>query len=306
MVCRTASVQRAADKTTHAADQVKKLETMLEQQAADNKAKFYAEIDGHLADAKITDAREIAYNSDIKTEYTSQFSLDKIAEVVTSALNAAIKATDPTVPNAATSKDAIAAYADVVNSVAEAAKSSSQSASSLSFSMNRLSPGMFAFLYATSVNIQDDETFGSEAVTTTAIYYRMMESLDDLRNEAKFGSAVIDAANLLHWKTLQAALTDDVASGKLTVDDWTKKDAAYSQAIAIIQKRLDDAKFDTGKNLVLALGDGFGKTLDHSFQKGSPETQAVVKSSIQRLETRGDEFSAIVKTSRERLAASYF
>lgn len=71
---------------------------------------------------------------------------------------------------ASMSPEAIDAYTDVVNAVAEAAKSSSTAAASLAFSMNRLAPGTIAFLFASSINIQDDETFGKEAVTTTAIY----------------------------------------------------------------------------------------------------------------------------------------
>ena len=81
------------------------------------------------------------------------------AAVVISALKVAMLATDPTVLNAATSPAAIAAYTDVVNTVAEAAKSSSTSSASMSFSMNRLSPGMYAFLYASSVNIKDEDTY---------------------------------------------------------------------------------------------------------------------------------------------------
>lgn len=306
MACTSGSVQTVADKTVAAKQQIDKLQTMLQKQETANKEKFYTEINSHLADARITDAKELSYNSDIKTEYTSEFSLDKIAAVVTSALKAAVAATDPTVPNAATSPAAIAAYTDVVNTVAEAAKSSSTSAASLSFSMNRLSPGMYAFLYASSVNIKDEDTFGSEAVTSTAIYYRMMQSIDDVKNQAKFGEAIIDANNLLKMKTLQAALTDDLALGSIDIDEWTKKDAAYSAAINTIQKRLDDAKFDTTKPLVLAVEHGFGATVSHSFANGSAANQEVVRSAIQRLSAKGEVCKVVIETSKARLASVYY
>jgi len=306
MACTSGSVQKVADKTVAAKAQIDKLQAMLQAQEAANKTKFYADIDSHLADAKIKDAREVAYNSDIKTEYTSEFSLDKIAAVVTSALKAAVAATDPAVPNAATSPAAISAYADVVNTVAEAAKSSSTSAASMSFSMNRLSPGMYAFLYASSVNIKDVDTFGSEAVTSTAIYYRFMQSIDDIKNQAKFGEAIIDANNLLKMKTLQAALTDDLASDKIDIDEWTKKDAAYSAAIKVIQKRLDDGKFNTAQPLVLSVEHGFGAPVSHSFTNGSAVNQAVVRAAIQKLSAKGEAYKVVIETSKARLASVYY
>ena len=81
MACNSGSVQSVADKTVAAKNQIDKLQTMILAQEADNKARFYAEIEGHLKDAGVTDARELSYNSDVKTEYTSEFSLDKIAAV---------------------------------------------------------------------------------------------------------------------------------------------------------------------------------------------------------------------------------
>lgn len=306
MACTSGSVQTVADKTVAAKAQIDKLQSMIKQQESVNKATFFDAISTHLADAKVTDARELAYNSDIKTEYTSEFSLDKIAAVVTSALKAVVAAQDPTVKLPAISSDAIAAYTDVVNTVAEAAKSSSTASASLSFSMNRLSPGMFAFLYATSTSIKDADTFGTEAVTTTAIYYRFMQSIDDVKNEAKFGEAVIDARNLLNMKTVQAALTDDLAAGKINIDEWMKKDDAYSQAVDRIQKRLDAAKFDTAKPLMLTREAGFGVSVQHSFATGSTVNQEVVRAAIQRLSTMGAAYKVVIEKSNARLAGVYY
>ena len=306
MACTSGSVRTVADKTVAAKAEIAKLQKMLEGQNEAHKETFFADIESHLAAANLKDAREISYNSDIKTEYTSEFSLDKIASVVTSALKALAAAKDPSVGLPATSPEAIAAYTDVVNTVAEAAKSSSTSAASLSFSMNRLSPGMYAFLYATSVSIEDEDTFGTEAVTSTAIYYRFMQSIDDIKNEAKFGAAIIDARNLLNLKTLQAALTDDLASGKITIEDWGKKDAAYSAAIATVQKRLEDSRFDVSKQFVLGVEQGFEAPISHSLSEGSTANQKVVRAAIQRLSAKGKEYSGIVETSEARLARSYY
>ena len=140
------------------------------------------------------------------------------------------------------SPQAVEAYVDVVNSVAEAAKSSSAISTSLSFAMNRLAPGMFVFLYVTSISIKDADTFGTESVTTTAIYYRMLQSIDDVKNEAAFVESIIDARSLISMKTLQAALVDDLASDKINLDEWNRKDDAYSHGVMKIEARLAAAK----------------------------------------------------------------
>ena len=72
MACRTPSVERVADKTAKAKEQIDKLETMIKAQESSNKATFYHQIDSHLESAKIDDARETDYQANIKTEYTSK------------------------------------------------------------------------------------------------------------------------------------------------------------------------------------------------------------------------------------------
>ena len=306
MACTSGSVKTVAEKNVAAAKAIEKVQAMLEAQENVNKTKFFSNIDAHLTDANVADARQISYNSAIKTEYTSEFSLDEIAAVVTTAVKAAVAATNPAVPTAAASPAALNAYADVVNAVAEAAKSKSTAAANISFSMNRLFPGIFVFLYATSVNIEDDDTFGTEGVTSTAIYYRFMESIDDVQNTTKHGAAFIDAKNLLNMKKLQAALTDELASGEITIDEWTKKDAAYSKAVKTIQDRLDAHKFDSKTDLVLEAMDGFGAPVQHSFTTGSVESQEIVRTAIQKLSEKGELYKDVIETSRARLASHYY
>lgn len=306
MTCTSGSVETAAAKTVAAKAQIDSLLAMLKKDDETARKYFYGSIDLHLKDAKIADARELSYNSDIKTEYTSEFSLDKIVGVVTSALKAVAAAQDPASPSPAMSPQAIAAYTDVVNSVAEAAKSSSTSAASLAFSMTRLSPGLFSFLYATSVNIKDVDTFGTEAVTSTEIYYRFMQSIDDVKNQSAFGNAIIDAQNLKHMKEIQAALTDDLGNGKIDIDVWTKKDAAYDAAVKKIQQRLKDEHFDLDKPHVLLRANGFGVPVEHSFVTGSLVTQQVVRASIQKLSAMGSAYKKVIEISEKRLASKYY
>lgn len=254
MACTSGSVEKVAKNHSNAAAQVKQLEDSLQAKADVYKTAFYDDIAKHLADAKITDAKEIEYAFNMKTEYVSEFSLDKIAAVVVAALNAVVAAKDPTSPTPGMDKEAIEAYAAVVNTVAEAAKSNSQSASSMSFSMTRLAPGIYAFLQAKSTNILDEDTFGSEAVSSTAILYRIMQSIDDIKNQAKFGLAVLDAQNLLDMKALQVGLTARLGSGQIDIDTWIKLDGKYEGIIQELKDRLAQHGWEekTGDTLDLA------------------------------------------------------
>lgn len=306
MTCTSGSVQTVADKTTAAKDQIDKLIQMLKDGDSKNKAYFMDQITNHLQSAGIKDARQITYSSDIKTEYTTEFSLDKIANVVTSALKAAAAAQDPKCKSPAMSPEAIAAYTDVVNTVAQAAKSSSTSSSSLAFSMTRLSPGLFSFLYATSVNIKDEDTFGSEGVTSTSIYYYFAESIDDVKNQAAFDNSLIDAKNLKNMKELQASLTDQLANGLIDIDTWTKLDDKYDAAVNKIQERLAKDGFNLNAPLVLLATDGFGMPLEHSFTDGSLVAQKIVRNSILKLSKMGETYRPAIEKSESRLADNYF
>lgn len=305
MACRTASVERVADKTVKAKEQIDKLQSMIESQEEANKARFYKQIDEHLASAKLNDAREISYTSNIKTEYTSEFSLDKIAGVVTMALKAAKAATNPAYPQAPTSPEAIDAYADVVNSIAEAAKSSSSSAASMAFSMNRLAPGTIAFLYASSINIQDDETFGSEAVTTTAIYYRLMESPRDVELSAALDATRIRvAADLETYKkfiALQAALVDSLADGKITFESYLVLDDKYAKKAAELEKRVKDgtppAKLAKGVTPEIISMEDAGLSVDH---------KKLVLSAVEKLSGMGNIYNSVVQRNRSRIENGYY
>jgi hypothetical protein len=165
---------------------------------------------------------------------------------------------------------------------------------------------LFAFLYATSINIKDADTFGTEAVTTTAIYYRFMESIDDVKQGVTFDKALIDAKNLLSMKTLQAALTDELASGQINIDEWMKKDDAFSIAVKRIEDRLAADKFDTAKPLMLMREVGFGAPVRHSFATGSAVNQEVVRAAIQRLSAMGAAYKLVVDKSNQRLASVYY
>lgn len=300
MACRTPSVERVVDKTAKAKEQIDKLEAMIKSQEAANKLNFFNQIDAHLASSNLTDARQIDYNSYIKTEYTSEFSLDKIAEVVTSSLNAAKTLTNPAITNPAMSPAAIDAYVDVVNTIAEAAKSSSTAAASVSFSMNRISPGMFAFLFASSMNIQDNETFGMEAVTTTAIYYRLVQSIQDLKLQGEFDAAKIEIELNLQsfrkFKTLQVALIDQLGNNQNDIGTYEKLDAFYSKKVEELRSKMGTTRELGPVKMFMAM----------SKETGADVHQKLVKSAIKRLSAMGDRYRGVIETARERIESSYF
>ncbi|MEM8824191.1 MAG: hypothetical protein AAGF30_11315 [Pseudomonadota bacterium] len=308
MACRTPSVDRAAEKTKDAASAIDKLEKMLKDRAGSKKEEFFAQIDQNFAAAKIDDAVQVEYSMDIKTEYSHEFSLDKVAGVITAVLNAAAEATKASVaPSPPLTPEALEAYTDVVNNVAEAARSSSDTASSMSFSMTRIGRGMFAFLYATSINIHDEETFGTEAVTSTAIFYRLMQSIQDAKNQEKFESAQIYADAVLKAKRLQAALLDELAEGKLTIDEYLAKDAQMQLVVDRNQKRLDEAGWDKTAPLTAPAAGLLGApAMEGLFGAGATDTESAARDAVDRLSARGDAVASIVAAAREKLETSYF
>lgn len=293
MTCTSGSVEKVAKDHVNAAAEVKRLEDSLTAQSDAYKTAFYADIATHLADAKITDAIQMEYAFNMKTEYTSEFSLDKIAAVVVAALKAVVAAKNPASPTPGMDAEAIEAYANVVNTVAEAAKSSSQSSSSMSFSMTRLAPGIYAFLQAKSTNILDEDTFGSEAVSVTAILYRIMQSIDDIKNQAEFGLAILDAKNLVDMKALQVGLTARLGAGGIDIDTWIKLDSKYEGIIQGLKDRL----------------------AEHGWEEKAPEAMALTNlhnhigeatAAIDKLKNMSTRHHNIASLVERRIAAGHY
>ena len=286
------SLERAASGSTDAEKEVDKLRRAIEQNAGQDKDKFEVMITNSLSAAKITDAVTISENFSIKTEYTSAIGIDKIAAVIIGALEVAILAQKPGTPNPATSPEALSAYSGLVASVAEAAKSTSNASASLAYSMNRLAPGMYAFLYATSFVLKDEALFGTESVTSTGIFYKFIQSIDDIKNTAKFGEAVIDAESLLHWKTLQARLITRVELGEITFAEWAILDGQYAGAIEAAQNRL----YGTTPDPKEVLGLGAISNTDRD----------AMAAAIKALALKGGKLGAVAQISKSRLQANYY
>ncbi|MEX9253755.1 hypothetical protein [Pseudenterobacter timonensis] len=308
MACRSASVERVADKTVSARDQIEKLQKMIASQNDQHTNAFQSLIGNYCRSAKITDARIIGQSSDVKTEYASEFSIDKMANVVVKVLEAAAAVKNPNVENPATSPEALKAYTNVVNSVAEAAKSKSSSAANLAFSATRLVPGIIAFLYAASVNLKDEETFGSETVTTTAIYYQIVESIDDLTSQAAFDIAIIQYYSIVAMKKLQALLVESLARKEISLIEWKEQNANYSQIIKEMQEQLSARSKDKAivlgsSSVVRSIEKQKAKLLD---QVGVNEIDEILDNSISQLQSMGPEFADAASHAQKLKKEDYF
>ncbi|WP_330444198.1 hypothetical protein [Flavobacterium sp. C4GT6] len=291
MACRTPSVERVADKSVNAQKQLDKLTESVKAQRDTLLDEFDGKVGENLKRARISDGTLLGSNDYIKVEYSYEFSLDKIASVIKDTLKAIAANKDSKSLQDAFSDEAVESYTDLVNSVSEAAKSKSTAAASISFSMNRLAPGVFAFLSATSASLLEEETFGSESITSTVIFYQLIYSIDDLKNQQSFDEAAIDIQNLMHMKRVQAALTDSLADGSITIDDWMARDEKLNAAVERLRARLDSRGFADRTQVA---------------SRGMSENQRIVTAALERLNKMGEVYFPAVSILESRLELSYF
>ncbi|WP_417368760.1 hypothetical protein [Flavobacterium beibuense] len=291
MACRTPSVERVADKSVNAQKQLDKLTESVKSQRDTLLDEFDGKVGENLKRARVSDGTILGSNDYIKVEYSYEFSLDKIASVIKDTLKAIAANKDSKSFQDAFSDEAVESYTDLVNSVSEAAKSKSTAAASISFSMNRLAPGVFAFLSATSASLLEEETFGNESITSTIIFYQLIYSIDDLKNQQSFDEAAIDIQNLMNMKRVQAALTDSLADGSITIDDWMARDEKLNAAVERLRARLDSRGFADRTQVA---------------SRGMSENQRLVTAALERLNKMGEVYYPAVSILESRLELSYF
>jgi hypothetical protein len=299
----SAKAQNAVKKKGGADAAIKKLEAELLAEEADQRTKFFARIDESFKQSDISDGRQVSYDVDIKTEFTSEFSLDKIAGVIVKSLNALAKTLDPTVPNPAMSPDAIEAYTGVVSAVAEAAKSSSNVSATLSYSMTRMGPGVYAFLFAKTESIRDEALFGTEAITSTAIFHRIMQSIDDLKNSEAFNAALYEYATITRWRAIALGFLEDVQNRKISMHEWAEMDSAARSQIAQAQRRLAKAGFDREPPKLMTAAPGLRLAGVPSETEVLIAAQVQARATLKSLRAAGPQFADLVAATEARLAA---
>lgn len=291
MACRTPSVERVADKSVNAQNQLDKLTESVKAQRGTLLNEFETRVGENLKKARVSDGTLLGSNDYIKVEYSYEFSLDKIASVIKDTLKAIAVNKDSKSFQDAFSDEAVESYTDLVNSVSEAAKTKSTATASLSFSMNRLAPGIYAFLSATSASLLEEETFGNESITSTIIFYQLIYSIEDMQNQKQFDEAAIDIQNLMNMKRIQASYTDMLANGKMGIQEWMTRDEEAELAIQRLSARVDKRGF-TNRTRVAS--------------RGMSENQRIVTTALERLNKMGEVYYPAVSILENRLELSYF
>lgn len=291
MACRTPSVVRVADKSVNAQNQLDKLTESVKAQRDTLLNEFETRVGENLKKARVSDGTLLGSNDYIKVEYSYEFSLDKIASVIKDTLKAIAVNKDSKSFQDAFSDEAVESYTDLVNSVSEAAKTKSTATASLSFSMNRLAPGIYAFLSATSASLLEEETFGNESITSTIIFYQLIYSIEDMQNQKQFDEAAIDIQNLMNMKRIQASYTDMLANGKMGIQEWMTRDEEAELAIQRLSARVDKRGF-TNRTRVAS--------------RGMSENQRIVTTALERLNKMGEVYYPAVSILENRLELSYF
>ncbi|MEM1336321.1 MAG: hypothetical protein AAGF96_01165 [Bacteroidota bacterium] len=313
-VCRTAKIEEVVNDATAAINQLKKLEDQVKSEESVRKQEFLKRINEYLDLAGVDDERFIQENTYVKVEYASEFSLDKIVEVVKDALQAAADSAIATNPTALLSSNATDSYSEVVVSIGEAAKSSSSTAANGSFSATRLAPGIIAFVYTTSVTIKEIQTFGTEAITATAMHYALIESNQDFAQTKDIETVqwTIKAA-LKAYKdfiTLQALLVDRLAKGELTLDEYVQLDDKYAETAKKLRKRVQDAINDVAKPEVTKAAYNLDWSNENSkksvLNSRSLVNRELVESSIKLLSGFGKKYEPVIELNKERLDTKFF
>jgi len=257
MVCRSGKVATAAQKSEKAMKVLNDFTAKVMAQATAYEAKFKEQVTAELKLSGITDETyPIAFGIQQQTEYTSEFNVGKIADVVKALLKTlgTVVGKDGKVTVAtATSADAINSYTQFVSSLAASLRSSSSSSSAFTFQMTKVGPGIFACISAMTANIKDEDTFGSEAVSSTVFVYTFAESLTDLklstnfnieliRQQTRLQAHEIAAKNIITLKNAQSNYLRKFANGDLPYDQYQNINQDLQKAIDQQEAELDNMK----------------------------------------------------------------
>lgn len=296
MSCQSPSIERIVHKSEKAKKQIEKLVQQMIELDQSFKDNFSVKIEEQAEKAKIDDFRELVFNSGIKTEYAHEFNLDRIAPVISKTLEAIANSLTGSVLQIITSPKAINSYASLVLSITEAAKSKSEASNSLSFSAMRIAPGIFAYLTAHSISIQDIDTFGEESVTATSVIYSLKSSVTDLKKSAHFNSTLQDAELLARLRKIQIGYTDELAQGKITVAVYQEKFHKIQEEIDTIQNRINSTKFSE----ILANVKSVESPVDYTLFDMS-QSRSILEQSIKKFENRSAIYKSALHNTKQML-----
>ena len=312
-ICRSAKIEEVVNDATAAIDQVTKLENQIKLEESKRDQEFFKRIDEYLDLSGIDDERFIQKNTYIKVEYASEFSLDKIVDVVKSALQAAADSAVATNPTTLLSSDAADSYSEVVVSIGEAAKSSSSTAANGSFSATRLAPGIIAFVYTTSSTIKEVQTFGNEAVTATVIHYALIESSQDYAQTKSVDTIQWTIKSALKaykdFITLQAALVERLSRGEITLDEYVNLDDKYTEIAKGLRKKVQNAIKDVNQPKITKSSFNLEWAVDLKdsiLNARSEVNREMVELSLKILSGFGKRYKSVIELNNERLKTNFY
>jgi len=94
------------------------------------------------------------------------------------------------------------------------------------------------FLYAASNSVQNSALFGSEAVSSTAIFHRIVQSPSDFAREEDFNAAAFEAESLERYRARKLSIFDDVMEGRIERSKWAELDSMLNVMIEKASGRL--------------------------------------------------------------------
>jgi len=313
MACRSGKVKNARENIDGALAQIDKLEATMESRAGTKESEFKDKISASLKAAGVSDGVEDKRtNIDgkdyaVKVDYASEFDIDAIAKIVTDSLQiVGIIGSSPTPEQAAVSKEAIKAYTDVVNSVAEAAKSESKGGGTVSYSMSKILPGTWAFLYAISSNLYDKDTFGTETVTATAIFHTIVKSEKTIAIDQHFDNAIEIAKengkSCRRYLAAQGKILDQFLDDEITEETFDSKDKLFDKKIQELQDAMDvtlEKAAPTSKNMAMRIP-------GYHLPEAVMQTEHNVKKSLARLSPDNPKHVKVIERTKSRLASGHF
>lgn len=316
-LCRSPNVKNATRGLEVAANAINALEKSQRDREDKLKDIFHAKINKCLQDNSINDAVVLNFNSHIKTEFTAEFNMEAATNAITKALKAAA-ATAAAAEAPFLAPEAIKAYADLVTSLAECAKSSSEAANSLSFDMIHLSPGIIAFLFAVSTTATDKSAFGGESVSCTALFHRIVRSTTAVSKHSEFQSALILARTIEKLGRVQAALVEDLAIGKLTVNEYERLDEQYSTLLDKKKSQLPTKKISSPLQKKSSAKPGAKFQLgaatfafndyqeNHEEQDNPTVNEEIVQLALAKLQQQGSVSEDLLMELQQRLETGFY
>jgi hypothetical protein len=313
-ICRSAKIEEVVNDATAAINQIAILENQIKSEENKRDQEFLKRIDEYLDLSDVNDERFIQKNTYIKVEYASEFSLDKIVDVVKAALQAAADSAIATNPAALLTSNAADSYSEVVVSIGEAAKSSSSTAANGSFSATRLAPGIIAFVYTTSSTIKEIQTFGTEAITATAMHYALIESNQDYAQTKDVETiqwAIKSALKAYKdFITLQAALVGRLSRGEITLEEYVDKDNKYTVIAKSLREKVKKAIEDASQPKITKSSFNLEWTKveskDSILNARSQVNRSIVESSLKLLSGFGQKYKSIIDLNVERLNTNFY